>query len=252
MRATCGSPGTTSIAAGHAPDSTRRPGAPIGSAAVAPTRTSSPTRAAASRSVCNPVGAGCRLVYRSDDRSTSSAGRPARPRRPRSRRSGPTAGSAAACRVQGRWQALGRLGGLPGRRPVVQVTLGDVRGAGASASRSRSKSSTRPTTCVSSRSATSLLMVGNFVFGNGDNGRRSGRTSSASRAPWSTTAGPRTWRWSRAPKRAAFRIQVQFRAPEPCGSTCKARGEIRNRTGVCSAACLASGGEESCPATGRS
>jgi hypothetical protein len=53
--------------------------------------------------------------------------------------------------------------------------------------------------------------------------------------------GPRDVPLLTGPKKGTFRIQVQFRAPSQCGSSCKARGEIRNRTGVCSAVCLSSG-----------
>jgi hypothetical protein len=46
------------------------------------------------------------------------------------------------------------------------------------------------------------------------------------------------------PKKGTFRIQVLFKAPTQCGSSCKGRAEIRNRTGVCAAICLASGAKK--------
>ncbi len=128
--------------------------------------------------------------------------------------------------------------------PTVQFTLGDARGAG------------QPSYPVSLQKLDTpyhlrLQPVGDTLLLSATSRPNAGAAGSSEWAnlvgiPGAVVdnSGPKDVPLLAGPKKGTFRIQVLFKAPTQCGSSCKGRAEIRNRTGVCAAACLASGAKK--------
>ena len=124
--------------------------------------------------------------------------------------------------------------------PTIQFTLGDATGAGAPGYPVALKPLSAPYHLRLQPVGNNLLLVGNFGSVSAGNAQWADLVGIPTAA--STTAGRRTCRSTPAGGKT-FRIQVQFQAPASCGASCTATAQLRNRTGTCSAACLATGGK---------
>jgi hypothetical protein len=221
-------------------------GGPLGTPAVAPDSNLVYNSGSRVPLVCNPATAGCRVVYLSTDGTKLLSWAPGE--------SAPTtivtAGKDArigafhaAYKADGRlWVAWVLRPGVGD--PTVQFTLGDVRGAG------------QPTYPVSLQKldtpyhlrlqpvGDALLLVGNFTTPGGTAGSSQWANLVGIPRAVVDNTGPKDVPLQSGPKKGTFRIQVLFKAPTQCGSSCKGRAEIRNRTGVCAAVCLAAGAKK--------
>ena len=191
--------------------------------------------------VCSPTGAGCRAVYKSADnhRVLSWAPGEAAPATVATIGSDDNLGAVhAAYRADGKlWVGWAVTPGIGD--PTVQFTLGDATGAGAPAYPVALKPLSAPYHLHLQPVGNDLLLVGNFG------------SVSAGNAQWADlvgiptatvdNTGPKDVQLAAGPGKT-FRIQVQFQAPASCGASCTATAQLRNRTGTCSATCLATGG----------
>jgi hypothetical protein len=128
--------------------------------------------------------------------------------------------------------------------PIAEFTLGDAKGAGSTSYPVSLQKLDTPYHLRLQPLGDALLLVGNFTTPGGTSGSSQWANLVGIPGAVVDNTGPKDVPLLTGPKKGTFRIQVQFRAPSQCGSSCKARGEIRNRTGVCSAACLASGAKK--------
>jgi hypothetical protein len=219
-------------------------GAALGTPSVAPLSNYIGNSGSRIALVCNPAAAGCRVVYRSQDELHLLSWAPGEPSATSvvAAAKGSSLGAFhAAYKADGRlWVAWAIRPGVGD--PTVQFTLGDVRGAGSPAYPVSLQKLDTPYHLRLQPIGDNLLLIGNFG------------SVSAGSAQWANLVGiPAAVVDNTGPKDVAvvpsaggkgFRIQVQFQAPSSCGSTCTARAELRNRTGVCLAACLATGGKK--------
>ncbi|MEO9174919.1 MAG: hypothetical protein ABI317_05340, partial [Gaiellales bacterium] len=218
-------------------------GVPIGTPAIAPSSNIIYNTGSRIALACNPLAAGCRVVYEAPDEHHLLSWSPGEA-------APTTVATAAKDSSLGAWHAAYRGDGRlwvgwvlrPGvGPPTVQFTLGDVRGAGGPAYPVSLQTLDTPYHLRLQPVGNDLLLLGNF-----------GSTNAGS-AQWANlvgipsavvdTSGPKDVAVEPSAGGKGFRIQVQFQAPASCGSSCRARAELRNRTGVCLAACLASGGK---------
>jgi hypothetical protein len=221
-------------------------GTPVGLPAVVPNSNTIDNNGSRVPLVCNPVAAGCRMIYKTTDSKSIASWAP-----------GETAPTTIATvgkddtigALHAAYKADGRLwvGWIlrPGiGDPTVQFTLGDVRGAGQPNYPVSLQKLGTPYHLRLQPVGDALLLVGNFTTPGG----------ASSSSQWANlvgipgavvdNTGPKDVPLQSGPKKGTFRIQVLFKAPSQCGSSCKGRAEIRNRTGVCPAACLASGAKK--------
>jgi hypothetical protein len=221
-------------------------GLPLGVGAVAPDSGIIFNAGSRVSLVCNPVAAGCRVLYLAGDQKRLLSWAPGE--------AAPTAvvtvgkedgigAFHAAYRADGRlWVAWILRPGVGD--PTAQFTLGDARGAGQPAYPVALQKLGTPYHLRLQPVGENLLMVGTFQD----------TDQSAGTAQWADlvgvpgavvdNSGPKDVPLLAGPKKGTFRIQVLFKAPASCGSSCKGRSEIRSRTGVCAAACLASGAKK--------
>ncbi|HEY1480862.1 MAG TPA: hypothetical protein VGF46_12565, partial [Gaiellales bacterium] len=191
---------------------------------------------------CSPVGAGCRVIYKSTDNHEVLSWAPGEP-------APTTVATIAASDNLGPLNAAYRPDGKlwvgweisPGiGDPYIQFTLAGATGAGAPVYPVALKPLGTPYHLHLQPVGDDLLLVGNF-----------GSSGSAGNAQWADlvgiptatvdTTGPKDVQLAAGPGKT-FRIQVQFQAPASCGASCTASAQLRNRTGTCSAVCLATGG----------
>jgi hypothetical protein len=218
-------------------------GLPLGVGNVAPDSNVITNAGSRIALVCNPAAPGCRVLYLSVDGKRLLSWAP---------------GEAAPTTVftAGKDDRIGALNGAykadghlwvgwilrPGiGDPTAQFTLGDARGAGQPAYPVSLQKLDTPYHLRLTAVGDALLLVGNFQD----------TDQSAGTAQWANlvgvpgavvdNSGPKDVPLQSGTKKGTFRIQVLFKAPSQCGSSCKGRAEIRNRTGVCTAACLATG-----------
>jgi hypothetical protein len=218
-------------------------GVPIGVPAIAPGSNLIYNAGSRIALACNPAAAGCRVVYEASDQHHLLSWSPGETA-PTTVASVPTDSSLgawhAAYRADGRlwvgWILRPAVG-----HPLLQFTLGDVRGAGGPAYPVSLQQLDPPYHLRLQPVGNDLLLLGNFGSAN------------AGSAQWANlvgipgavadTSGPKDVAVEPSTDGKGFRIQVQFQAPASCGSSCRARAELRNRTGVCLAACLGRGGK---------
>jgi hypothetical protein len=219
-------------------------GTPLGSApVVAPDSNTIYNNGSRIALVCSPLGAGCRVVYKSADNHRVLSWAP-----------GETAPATVATigkddnlgAVHAAYRADGKLwvgwAVTPGiGDPTIQFTLGDATGAGAPAYPVALKPLAAPYHLRLQPVGDDLLLVGNF--GSVDAGNAQWADLVGIPAATIDNTGPKDVAIDAGPGKT-FRIQVQFQAPASCGASCTATAQLRNRTGTCSAACLATGGSK--------
>ncbi len=216
-------------------------GVPIGSPAIAPTSNFIYNGGSRIALVCNPVAPGCRVAYRTEDNHhvvTWAPGEPA-PTTVATIGQNDTLGQLhAAYRADGRlwvgWVVRPGVGD-----PTVQFTLGDVRGAGGASYPVGLQKLDTPYHLRLQPVGNELLLIGNFGSPNNGSAQWANLVGIPGAIP--DTSGPKDVAVQPGASGKGFRIQVQFKAPTACGGKCTARAELRNRTGTCSAACLATG-----------
>lgn len=193
--------------------------------------------------VCNPTAAGCRIVYQTADNRSVVSWAPGEP-------APTTIGTVgkddrigalnAAYKADGRlWAAWVDHKGIGDS--VVQFALGNAKGAGSPAYPVALQKLDTPYHLRLQPVGDNLLMIGNFTT--------PGNTAGSSQ--WANlvgipgaivdNTGPKDVTLEGGTAKGTFRIQVQFKAPTQCGASCKAHADLRNRTGICSATCLARG-----------
>jgi hypothetical protein len=218
-------------------------GLPLGAVAVAPDSNVIYNNGSRMALACNPVAAGCRVVYLSVDGKRLLSWAPGEPAPTTIVTAGKDDGIGvfnAAYKADGRlwvsWILRPALGD-----PRAQFTLGDARGAGQPNYPVSLQNLSTPYHLRLQPVGDALLMVGNFTTPGG--GSASSQWANLVGIPGAIVdnSGPKDVPLQSGTKTGTFRIQVLFKAPSQCGSSCKGRAEIRNRTGVCAAACLASG-----------
>jgi hypothetical protein len=218
-------------------------GLPIGATGVAPSSDYIGNSGSRIALVCNPVAAGCRVVYRAADEHrllSWALGEAA----PTVAATVPATGSLgafhAAYRADGHlwvaWVTRPATGD-----PIVQFTLGDVRGAGGAVYPVGLQKLDTPFHLRIQPVGSDILLIGDFQS---DPGTAQWADLVGIPAAVPDTTGPTDVAVTPSPGGKGFRIQVQFQAPSSCGASCKAHAELRNRTGVCLAACLATGGKK--------
>jgi hypothetical protein len=221
-------------------------GLPLGAGAVAPDSNIIYNAGSRVSLVCNPAAPGCRILYLSVDgkRLLSWAPGEVAPTTIVTVGKDDRIGAFhAAYKADGRlWVGWILRPGIGD--PTAQITLGDARGAGGASYPVSLQKLDTPYHLRLQPVGDNLLLVGNFQ----DTDQSSGT------AQWANlvgipgaivdNSGPKDVPLLAGPKKGTFRIQVLFKAPTSCGSSCKAHAEIRNRTGVCAAACLASGAKK--------
>ncbi len=222
-------------------------GVPLGAPVVVPNSNTVQNNGSRVPLVCNPLAAGCRMVFTTTDAKSIASWAPGEP--------SPTVITTlgrddrlgafhAAYKPDGRlWVAWMVAKGLGD--PIAQFTLGDARGAGSPTYPVGLQKLGTPYHLRLQPVGDALLMVGLFTTPGGNSG--GSQWADLVGIPGATVdndAARRTSPSRRGPRKGTFRIQVQFRAPSQCGASCKAHAEIRNRTGVCPAACLASGAKK--------
>jgi hypothetical protein len=191
---------------------------------------------------CSPTGPGCRVVYHSTDSHKVLSWAPGE--------SAPKVVATigvddslgvlhAAYRSDNRlWVAWALSPGIGD--PTVQFTLGDATGTGGQVYPVALKPLTSPYHLRIQPVGNDILLIGNF----GSISAGSAQWADLVGIPAATvdTSGPKDVEVAPVSGGKGFRIQVQFKAPASCGARCAVQAELRNRTGTCSAACLASGG----------
>ena len=221
-------------------------GLPLGAGAVAPDSNIIYNGGSRLALVCNPVAPGCRVVYLSVDgkRLLSWAPGEAAPTTIVSAGKDDRIGvSHAAYRADGRlWVGWILRPGIGD--PTVQFTLGDARGAGQPNYPVSLQKLDTPYHLRLQPVGDNLLLVGNFAPNAGAAGNSEWADLVGIPGAIVDNSGPKDVPLLAGPKKGTFRIQVLFKAPTSCGSSCKAHSEIRSRTGVCSAACLGSGAKK--------
>jgi hypothetical protein len=221
-------------------------GLPLGAVAVAPDSKLIYNVGSRVALACNPVAAGCRIVYLSVDGKRLLSWAPGEP----APTTVATVGKddsigvySAAYKADGRlWVAWTLRPGIGD--PTVQFTLGDVRGAGQPSYPATLQNIGTPYHLRLQPVGDALLLVGNFTTPGGASGQSQWANLVGIPGAVVDNSGPKDVPLQTGPKKGTFRIAVQFKAPSQCGKSCKARAEIRNRTGVCAAACLASGAKK--------
>jgi hypothetical protein len=218
-------------------------GVPLGVPAVAPSSNYISNEGSRIALACNPVATGCRVVYKSPDEHHLLSWAPGET-------APTTVATVGADSSIGAYHAAYRSDGKlwagyvvrPGvGDPTVQLTLGDARGAGSPSFPVSLQKLDTPYHLRLQPVGNNVLLIGNFGSVN------------AGSAQWADlvgvpaavvdTSGPKDVAVEPTAGGKGFRIQVQFQAPASCGASCAARAELRNRTGVCLAACLATGGK---------
>jgi hypothetical protein len=217
-------------------------GVPLGVPVVVPNSSTVQNNGSRVPLVCNPQAAGCRMVFTTTDGKSIASWAPGEP--------SPTVITTlgrddrlgafhAAYKPDGHlWVAWMVAKGLG--EPIAQFTLGDARGAGAPTYPVGLQKLGTPYHLRLQPIGDALLMVGLFTTPGGNSGGSQWADLVGIPGAIVDTTGPKDVAVETGPK-GTFRIQVQFRAPALCVASCKAHAEIRNRTGVCSASCLASG-----------
>ncbi|MDX6569571.1 MAG: hypothetical protein QOH15_2149 [Gaiellales bacterium] len=221
-------------------------GVPLGAVAVAPDSNVIYNNGSRVALACNPVGAGCRVVYLSGDGKRLLSWAPGEPAPTTIVTVGRDEGIGV---FNAAYKADGRLWVGWIKRPaltdsIAQFTLGDVRGAGQPSYPVSLQKLGTPYHLRLQPIGEALLMVGNFTTPGG--GSSSSQWANLVGIPGAVVdnSGPKDVPLQSGTKKGTFRIAVIFKAPSQCGSSCKARSEIRSRTGVCAAACLASGAKK--------
>ena len=221
-------------------------GLPLGVPVVVPNSNTIDNNGSRAALVCNPVAAGCRLVFKTTDAKSIASWAPGEPSPTMIRTLGPDdrlGGFHAAYKADGRlWVAWMVAKGIGD--PIAEFTLGDAKGAG---SASYPVGLQKLGTSYHLRLqpvGDALLLVGNFTTPGGNSGSSQWADLVGIPGAVVDNSGPKDVPLLAGPKKGTFRIQVLFKAPTQCGSACKGRAEIRNRTGVCAAACLASGAKK--------
>jgi hypothetical protein len=221
-------------------------GLPLGAVAVAPDSNVIYNNGSRMALACNPVAAGCRVVYLSADGKRLLSWAPGEPAPATIVTVGRDEGIGV---FNAAYKADGRLWVGWIKRPAItasiaQFTLGDARGAGQPNYPVSLQNLGTPYHLRLQPVGDALLMVGNFTTPGG--GSSSSQWANLVGIPGAIVdnSGPKDVPLQAGPKKGTFRIAVQFKAPSQCGKSCKARAEIRNRTGVCAAACLASGAKK--------
>jgi hypothetical protein len=190
--------------------------------------------------VCNPVAAGCRVVYKSVDGLRVLTFAPGDPR-PILLGNAPPKGGLGA--VGAAYDADGRLwvawqSRFPLTSPTVMVTRGDATGAGGVPF-----AIGQPAGTISIFQMALQPMGPNvLVVANAATDPSKGSATWANLvgiSPQADTSGPVDVEIQAGPGGKGFRIQVQFRVPAACGTSCVGRSEIRVRTATCDARCLA-------------
>jgi hypothetical protein len=221
-------------------------GLPLGAVTVVPDSDHINNNGSRIALACNPVAPGCRVVYLSTDakRLLSWAPGEAAPTTIVTAGRDDTIGAFhAAYKADGRlwigWVLRPGVGNA-----TVQFTLGDARGAGQPSYPVSLQTLATPYHLRLQPVGDALLLVGNFTTPGDTSGNSQWANLVGIPGAVVDNTGPKDVPLLSGAKKGTFRIQVQFKAPLQCGSSCKARGEIRNRTGVCAAACLASGAKK--------
>jgi hypothetical protein len=221
-------------------------GTPIGLPAVVPNSNTISNNGSRVALVCNPAGPGCRMVFQTSDTSAIASWAPgeAAPTTIVKHGAEDTFGALhAAYKADGKlWVAWTLRKGIGD--PIVQFTLGDAKGAGAADYPVDLQKLGSPYHLRVQPIGDTILLVGNFATPGGTSGSSQWADLVGIPGAIVDNSGPKTVPVEAGPKKGTFRIQVQFKAPAQCGASCKGRGEIRNRTGVCSATCLASGAKK--------
>jgi hypothetical protein len=221
-------------------------GTPIGAPVVVPNSNTIDNNGSRVPLVCNPVAAGCRMIFKTTDAKSIASWAPGEP--------APTTIATAGAddslgAFHAAYKADGRLWvGWILRKgigdPIAQFTLGDPKGAGSPSYPVSLQKLGTPYHLRLQPLGDALLMVGNFTTPGATSGSSQWANLVGIPGAIVDNTGPKDVPLLTGPKKGTFRIQVQFKAPSQCGTSCKARGEIRNRTGVCAAACLASGAKK--------
>jgi hypothetical protein len=221
-------------------------GVPLGGVAVAPDSNIIYNAGSRVVLVCNPVAAGCRVLYHSADgkRLLSWAPGEAAPTAVATAGKDDTIGAFhAAYKADGHlWVGWILRPGVGD--PTAQFTLGDASGAGQPNYPVSLQKLDTPYHLRLQPVGDALLLVANFATQNGGQGTTQWANLVGIPGAIVDNTGPKDVPLQSGPKKGTFRIQVLFKAPTQCGSSCKGRAEIRNRTGVCAAACLASGAKK--------
>jgi hypothetical protein len=221
-------------------------GVPVGAVAVAPDSNIIYNVGSRIALACNPAAPGCRVVYLSTDgkRLLSWAPGEAAPTTIATAGKDATIGAFhAAYKADGRlWVAWILRPGIGD--PTVQFTLGDARGAGQPDYPVSLQKLDTPYHLRLQPVGDDVLMIGNFAPNAGAAGNSQWANLVGIPGAVVDNSGPKDVPLLAGPKKGTFRIQVLFKAPTSCGGSCRAHAEIRNRTGVCAAACLASGAKK--------
>jgi hypothetical protein len=221
-------------------------GVPLGAVAVAPDSNIIYNGGSRVALVCNPAAPGCRVIYLSVDgkRLLSWAPGETAPTTIVTAGKDDTIGAHdAAYRADGRlWVSWILRPGIG--VATAQFTLGDARGAGQPSYPVSLQKLDTPYHLLLQPVGDNLLLVGDFAPNAGAAGVSQWANLVGIPGAIVDNSGPKDVPLLTGPKKGTFRIQVLFKAPTQCGSSCKGRAEIRNRTGVCAAACLASGAKK--------
>jgi hypothetical protein len=218
-------------------------GVPIGVTAIAPSSNLIDNAGSRIALACNPVAAGCSVVYEAPDQHHLLSWSPGET-------APTTVVTIATDSSLGAWHAAYRADGRlwvgwilrPAvGQPLLQFTLGDVRGAGGPAYPVSLQQLDPPYHLRLQPVGNNLLLIGNFGSANAGSAQWADLVGVPAAVVDST--GPKDVAVQPAAGGTGFRIQVQFQAPASCGRSCGAHAELRNRTGACPAACLATGGK---------